>query len=166
MPATVIIILGVLFLLFLIRNCFKYPAKSRSARRIRAILILGTVAVIAVIAILEYGPRGENSLLDEAGIGENEGSDDRQVYANGGSGDRIPDGVTITVSGSEIDINGVVFRKEKEYAGCEEYLIKQWDGSGQVVLKDNYAVSSAFHYIIDLLEKNGITYASSEENGG
>ncbi len=166
MPATVIIIIGVLFLLFLIRSCFKYPAKSRSARRIRMILIAGTVAVIAVTAFLKYAPRGENSLLEDPGIGENQGSDDKQSYANGGSGDQVPEGVIITVSGGEIDINGIVFRQEKEYAGCGEFLKKQWDGSSQVLLKDNYALSSAFHFIMELLEQNGIPYAASEESGG
>lgn len=156
MPATIILVLCVLFLLFIIRNCFKYPAKSRSARRLRFLLIAGTLGVFLICAVLEYGPRGKNSVFDQAGEGENLGSDSQQTYP--GSPGQSMENIYITVSKSTVEIGGRSFEKESGYAGCEEFLQTRLNGGGQVIVRDNYAASAAYHYVTELLEKKGVAY--------
>lgn len=164
MPIYIIMIVCILLLLFIVRSSFKYPAKTKSAARIRGLVIVILIGIIVVCAIRQFGPRGKNSLFAKPGEGTETGSDLQQSYANGLTGQKDTDNLQIVVSQNTVEINGKHFSGKKgEYDGLEDYLRKAVQGVGTVYVKDDFAVSGTYHYVIGLLEKYEVDYVEETQ---
>ena len=154
---TLIILIVVLTLLIYIS--IRNPAKNPLTRLIRIILFLGLVIAIVIIAVKEFGPNVKNPIFSEAGRGENEGKDEKQ--SSDGAASPEQNGtvhIEVTVKGFEVSIGGAVFDcSGGDLSEVDKALGDSATGGRTFRLIDDYAVSSVYHHVYELLSSKGAT---------
>lgn len=151
-----VFIISILLLIFIVYLCFRFPSKSKSARRPRVILIIALLATAVISGFLRFAPRGMNSLFGEAGIGESEGSDTRQTYSDGRDEEGEPQGFEIRVEGSVASVGDKSFEiTDSGDDGLAGYIESRSLSGLSVRLVDAYALSKAYHYVEGLLDRQG-----------
>jgi hypothetical protein len=159
-PLITLIIL-IVILTLLIYVSVRNPAKNPLTRMIRIILFLGLVIAIVIIAVKEYGPNGKNPIFSEAGRGEHEGQDDKQTSPGTSADHGGVVYVEVTVRGFEVTVGETVYDcSDGDYESADAVL-KEYASTGRAFrLIDDYAVSSVYHHVREVLSSNG---ASVEE---
>ncbi len=160
--ALITLIILVVVLTLLIYVSVRNPSKNPLTRLIRIILFLGLVIAIVIIAVKEYGPNGKNPIFSEAGRGEHEGEDEKQSSDGAASPEQSGTVyVEVTVRGFEVCIGEMVFDCSGGDLSEVDKILKDSADSGRAFrLIDDYAVSSVYHHVHELLSLKG---ASVEE---
>lgn len=154
-----ILIMAVCALLFIyvLYISIRYPAKAKSSRRIRLLIGMLALGVFLVVGIRQFGPRGKNPLFSQAGVGTGTGADDRQTWENGNKGELIRQNFDVTVKGDKIELDGKTYHWTKERTdGFEEYLQTHFAKESTAYVKDDFAVSGAWYYVINTLKRCGM----------
>jgi len=164
--AVIVLLVAVVF--FVMKEYFKQRKMAERRRRHKpspfrkagAALIIIIIATAIIFFLL---PRGRNSLWDKNG--------DSQAELTGGETDEkreedtVIDGImSVTVKESTVTINGKSFLvTEQDDSGLSEY-ISGLDLLGvSVRLKEDYAVSFAYHYVEDVLIYGGAVIVTDAE---
>ena len=159
-PLITLIIL-IVMLTLLIYVSVRNPAKNPLTRLIRIILFLGLVIAIVIIAVKEYGPNGKNPIFSEVGRGEHEGQDDKQSSPGASAEQGGVVYVEVTVKSFEVSFNGASYDcSDGSFEKADAALKEMTEGGRAFRLIDDYAVSSVYHHVKDLLAGEG---ASVEE---
>ncbi|MBO4505764.1 MAG: hypothetical protein J5712_05335 [Lachnospiraceae bacterium] len=154
-PLITLIIL-VVMLTLLIYVSVRNPAKNPLTRLIRIILFLGLVIAIVIIAVKEYGPNGKNPIFSEAGRGEHEGQDDKQTSPGVSAEQGGVVYVEVTVRGFEVSIGDTVYDcSNGRYESADAALQECVDAGRAFRLIDDYAVSSFYHHVREILSSKG-----------
>lgn len=145
----------VMFVFIFIKN----PSKTKSAKFARGTIILILLVVLGVLLVKQYGPNGNNPVFSEAGRGDNEGRDTQESTAGGQVDSGEDDRIDFVVRGRTVEVNGNSYDCEGgNYTALDE-MVKQSDFTGyKVFLSDDYAVSSVYHHVKELLENKGVVF--------
>lgn len=159
-PLITLIIL-IVILTLLIYVSVRNPAKNPLTRLIRIVLFLGLVIAIVIIAVKEYGPNGKNPIFSEAGRGEHEGQDDKQTSPGAKTEQGGVVYVEVTVRGFEVSIGDAAYDCSGGSFESADAALKELAEAGRAFrLIDDYAVSSVYHHVREVLSSKG---ASVEE---
>ena len=123
------------------------------------ILVLGLCLTISGLMI-QYMPRGNDSAISAGNVGATVGDGNEWTDISGTPGiSNLQADYSIVISGEKICVNGRTF---ETLEGFEEFL-KTMDRTKRVTLVDDYAVSSTYHRVKELVNQYGLICGESAE---
>lgn len=123
------------------------------------ILVLGLCLTISGLMI-QYMPRGNDSVISAGNVGATVGDGNEWTDISGtvGTGNLQAD-YSIVISGEKICVNGRMFETLEAF----EESLKTMDRTKRVTLVDDYAVSSTYHRVKELVNQYGLICGESAE---
>ena len=114
-----------------------------------AVIILG-VSLIVAGNVMQYMPRGNDSLHSSEAQGTTEGMG--EAWNNGGGAAGIQADYIIEVKETSIIFNGKIYGTVEEF----EAVLKDLDRNKTVAIVDDYAISATYHQVQDLVNSYGL----------
>ena len=123
------------------------------------ILVIGLALTISGL-VIQYMPRGNDTVISAGNVGATAGENDQWTDISGtdGSGNARVD-YTIVISGELIYVNGRTFETPEAF----ETALKEMDRTKKVTLVDDFAVSSVYHRVRELVNQYGLICGESTE---
>ena len=118
------------------------------------LIVLGFCALIPGL-IMQYTPRGNASVTADSEIGADAFND----HSAGVTNPAVSGDYYVVVSGNVVIMNG------KEYTTLEAFEedLKLLDRTGKVSVTDDFAVSSTYHKVIELINRYGLVYGDGSK---
>lgn len=113
------------------------------------VIILG-VSLIVAGKVMQYMPRGNDSLHSSESLGTTVGVG--EAWNNGGSAEGIQADYIIEVKETTIIFNGKIYETVEEF----EVVLKELDRTKTVAIVDDYAISAIYHQVQDLVNSYGL----------
>ena len=122
------------------------------------ILLLGLSFTISGL-VIQYMPRGNDSVISAGNVGATAGNDSQWTDISGTGADSVQADYSIVIKGEVIFVNGRTFETLEAF----EEALKGMDRTKKVTLVDDFAVSSTYHKVKELVNRYGLICGESSE---
>lgn len=122
------------------------------------ILSIGLVLTISGL-VIQYMPRGNDNVISVGTVGATAGDGSQWIDVSGAGSSNAQTDYSIVISGETIYVNGQPY---PTVAAFEEAL-KNMDRTKKVTIVDDFAVSSTYHQVKELVNRYGLICGESAE---
>ena len=121
------------------------------------ILLLGLSLTISGL-VIQYMPRGNDTVISAGNVGATAGDEWTDISGTEVTGSARAD-YSIVISGETIIVNGRTYETVEAF----EEELKNMDRTKKVTLVDDFAVSSTYHRVRELVNQYGLICGESTE---
>lgn len=122
------------------------------------ILALGLALTISGL-VIQYMPRGNDSVISAGAVGATTGDGSQWTDISGTGNSNVQTDYSIVIKGETIYVNGKTFETIEAF----EEVLKNLDRTKKVTLVDDFAVSSTYHQVKELVNRYGLICGESSE---
>lgn len=122
------------------------------------ILAIGLALTISGL-VIQYMPRGNDTVISAGNVGATAGEGDEWTDISGIGTGNVQAEYVIRISGDTIYVNGQAFETVEFF----EEALKTMDRTKNVTLVDDFAVSSTYHQVKELVNRYGLICGESAE---